>query len=579
MRPGQWIVYVLTALLAAVLLELNHSRWIGWMLFGATVLLIPIVAVKLLNGNHAFLLWITSIAVYAGIFLLAWPNEMRVPAVEGRAPEATGVIATDKGDITGVYNRDHTVEVYAGIPYAAPPVGSLRWRKPQDHEAWDGVMACDSFAPMSMQKRNLPLVDSLIRIIGYHDYQPFATHHIEPVSEDSLYLNVWKPAGDQTGLPVLVYIHGGSLQTGESWYSDYRGEAFAADGAVMVTMGYRLGVFGFLAEEEFLAEEGTTGNYGLLDQIKALEWVQKNIAAFGGDPDNVTLVGESAGAVCVDALCVSPLAQGLFQRAILESSTVSADEPPHSFRLFDEALASGKRLKERYGCTDANALRDLPADQLVREQDTQHHITVDGMVLPDTPARLRRQGIHNEQAVLHGFNGHESSAFIVLDHARLDSYESRLKRSFGGKADAIRKLYPASTNEEADRYWAEIYGAQFFNYSHYCLNRLAAEQNIPVYEYLFTKQNGALSDWHSGELIYAFGNIPPRSRLYDETDRELSRIMHAYWLNFAKTGDPNGAGLPVFPQNPTSQKILRLDETVEVIEEPYLKLYRIFDGD
>ncbi|MBR3345871.1 MAG: carboxylesterase family protein, partial [Solobacterium sp.] len=196
----------------------------------------------------------------------------------------------------------------------------------------------------------------------------------------------------------------------------------------------------------------------------------------------------------------------------------------------------------------------------------------------DTPANLRRQGVHNEQAILHGFNGEESGPFIIFGHATMKDYESKIRALFPDQADAILKLYPAETDEEADRCWAEIYGAAFFNYSHYCLNRLAAQQDIPVYEYLFTKQNGSLSDWHSGELIYAFGNLPDNAKLFDESDRTLSRIMHTYWVNFARTGNPNGEGVPEFPENPTSQKILRLDETIEVIDEPYLKLYQIFDG-
>ena len=578
MKPMIWILHILTALIAGTLLELNHSRWIGWILFLAVVILFPLVVKRMPNGSYIALLWLGSLAVYAGIFFLAWPQVKPVPATSAAHPDVTDVITTDSGKITGVFNQDHTVEVYAGIPYAAPPIGQLRWKKPQDPEPWDGIRACDTFAPMSMQTRDIPLMESLTRIVGYHDYKPFTVHSVPPVSEDSLYLNVWKPAGTVSGLPVLVYIHGGSLQTGQSWWPDYNGEAFAADGVITVNMGYRLGVFGFLAEQEFLAEEGTTGNYGLLDQIKALEWVQNNIAAFGGDPSNVTLVGESAGAVCVDALCVSPLAKGLFQRAILESSTVSSDNPPHSFRLFDEALASGNELLERYNCKHADELRSLPAETLVKELSTQHHITIDGTVLTDTPANLRRQGVHNEQAILHGFNGEESGPFIIFGHATMKDYESKIRALFPDQADAILKLYPAKTDEEADRCWAEIYGAAFFNYSHYCLNRLAAQQDIPVYEYLFTKQNGSLSDWHSGELIYAFGNLPDNAKLFDESDRTLSRIMHTYWVNFARTGNPNGEGVPEFPENPTSQKIVRLDETIEVIDEPYLKLYQIFDG-
>ncbi len=578
MNTVLWIIHIIASLLFAIVLELNHSRWIGWILFAAAAILFPVLARKAGSGAMKFFLWLGCLLLYAGIFFISWPSVKGVPASTAAHPDVTPVITTDKGDITGVFNEDHSVEIYAGIPYAAPPVGELRWRKPQDVPAWEGVRACDTFAPMSMQKTNIPIMDSLTEIVGYHEYQPFASHSIPPVSEDSLYLNVWKPSGNAEKLPVIVYIHGGSLQTGQPWYQDYSGESFAKNGVVTVNMGYRLGVFGFLADETMLEEEGTTGNYGLLDQIKALEWVQKNISAFGGDPDNVTLIGESAGAACVDALCVSPLAKGLFRRAVMESSTLSSKNPPHSFRSFDEALKSGRSLLGRNQCTSINDLRKLDAEAIVDEMYTQHHITADGYVLPDTPHSLRAGGIHNEEALLHGFNSEESGPFILMDRASLKNYETKIRASFGEAADEVLALYPASTDDEADRYWAEVYGAQFFNYSHYCLNRLEIANDVPVYEYLFTKKNGRLSSWHSGELIYAFGTMKKNARQFDESDFELGRQMHAYWINFAKTGDPNGEGLPEFPLSQDSGKIMELGEETGVIDEPYLKLYGILDS-
>ena len=577
MSIGLWIIHIVSSLLFGILLELNHSRWIGWLLFIAVFALFPVAVRKTGSGILKFFFWLGCLAVYAGIFLFSWPRTEAVPASTAAHPDVTPVISIDKGDITGVFNEDHSVEIYAGIPYAAPPVGELRWKKPQEVSSWKGIRACDAFAPMSMQKTNIPIMDSLTSIIGYHEYQPFSEHSTAPVSEDSLYLNVWKPAGEAEKLPVIVYIHGGSLQTGQTWYQDYSGESFAKNGVIVVNMAYRLGVFGFLADETMLKEEGTTGNYGLLDQIKALEWVQKNISAFGGDPDNVTLVGESAGAVCVDALCVSPLAKGLFRRVVMESSTVSSKNPPHSYRSFDEALSSGRALLDRYACTSIDDLRKLDAGTITGEMYTQHHITVDGYVLPDTPHSLRAQGIHNEEALLHGFNAEESGPFILLDKANLKNYVTKIRTSFGEAADEVLALYPAETDEQADRNWAEVYGAQYFNYSHYCLNQLENENDVPVYEYLFTKKNGRLSCWHSGELIYAFGMIQKNARQFTESDYELSTIMHAYWINFAKTGDPNGEGLPEFPVNSDSKKIMELGDHVGMIEEPYLKLYAILE--
>ena len=581
MKAGFWILYAILSALFCAVLELNKNTLLGWALFALLLVAFPVlfrlVALKS-NGFVKFLFWVCYLALFAGILFLTWPPVKAVPASDASKPASTGIIQTDKGKVRGVLNSDGDVEIYAGIPYAKPPVGELRWRAPQDPEPWDGVLECDSFAPMSMQVTNLPIYDSLVRIIGYHDYRiSLKDNYVPPVSEDSLYLNIWKPAGECHGLPVLVYIHGGSLQTGQTWTDDYNGTSFAKNGVICVNMGYRLGVFGFLADEELLKEDGTTGNYGLLDQIKALQWVRDNIAVFGGDPDNVTIVGESAGAVCVDALCVSPLAKGLFRRAILESSTLASVNPPHSYRPFDQAISSGKRLLEKYKCSSVDDLRKLSSKALVGEMSSQHHVTVDGYVLPDSPYNLRKQGIHNEEALIHGFNDLESGPFIIFDRTSLKNFESKVRSYFRDAADDVLDLYDAKTDEEAAEYWAEIYGAVFFNYSHYCLNRLAAADGIPVYEYLFTKKNKSLSSWHSGELRYAFHNIPEKTRLYDDADRHVSDVMHSYWVNFAKTGDPNGAGLPVFEQNRGSDMVLELGDVIGMRHEPYLAFYEIMD--
>ena len=553
----------------------------GWILFAILVALLISVYRNVLIQKPWYLklaFWLLYMALFAGIVAITWPPVRAIPASEDKNPEATAAVRTDKGLVSGVTTAGGAVEVFAGIPYAKPPVGDLRWTTPQEPDAWEGVLVCDTFAPMSMQKTNLPIYDSLTRIIGYHDYRiSLRDNYIPPVSEDSLYLNVWKPAGDVHDLPVLVYIHGGSLQTGQSWYSDYNGTTFAKEGIVVVNLSYRLGVFGFLADSGLLESEGTTGNYGLLDQIMALEWVQKNIEAFGGDPSNVTIAGESAGAVCIDALCVSPLAKGLFRRAILESSTLSCVEPPHSYRTLDDALSSGKALMERYNASSISDLKKLSAKAIVGEMDTQHHLTVDGYALPDSPYNLRRAGIHNEEAILHGFNDRESGPFIIFSHANMKNYETKVRAYFKEYADDVLAVYPAETDSEADEYWAEIYGAVFFNYPHYCLNRLAASEGIPVYEYLFTKTNGRLSSWHSGELIYAFNRIPDDSGLFDISDRNLAADMNSYWRNFITCGDPNGEGLPDFPQNTDSKNLLELGTEIRVIDEPYLALYGILD--
>ena len=580
---GFGIVTGLLFLVMAAVLELNKNTLLGFALLVAATVGFAVLFSKVLQGGK----WYGKLLGYAGylaafalILFLTWPPTRPVPTYEGKAPVYTEPVTIEKGTVRGVVVADGAVELYAGIPYAQPPVGDLRWKEPQDPLPWEGVLDGDHFAPMCMQPVHLPIYNSLAQIIGFHDYKiSLKDNYVPPVSEDGLYVNVWKPAGQVSGLPVLVYIHGGTLQTGQPWYADYAGTGLAREGVIVVNLGYRLGVFGYLADEGLAAESphGTTGNYGLLDQIKALEWGRDNVGALGGDPNNVTLAGESAGAASVSALCTSPLAKGLFRRVILESSTVASVKPPHSFRSFEEALTSGQELKERYGVSTPAQLRALSAKQIVNEAYTQHHMTVDGYALTETPYESYRKGVHNEAAILHGYNAEESGPFIMFAHANLKNYEGKIRASFKEYADEVLALYAPATDEEADSYWAQIYGAVFFNYPHHCLDRLAAQNGIPAYEYYFSKHNGRLGAWHSGELPYFYGNIPPASKVFDDGDRALSKTILGYVTNFAQTGDPNGPGLPPWASDEESRTVLELGDRVEMTDEKYLALYAIMD--
>ena len=579
-KLGFWLAFAALLALMLAVLELNKNTLAGFCLCLAAAVLFVFLHGRAKKKILRALCWFGWITVFVGILFFTWPPVKAVPAVEGKDPAASRIVLTQKGKVQGLLSADGAVEVYAGIPYAKPPVGELRWREPQEPDAWDDTLLCDHFAPQSMQPANLPIYNSLAQIIGYHDYRiSLSDNSVEPVSEDSLYVNVWKPAGEVAALPVYVFIHGGSLQTGQPWYADYSGLGLAREGVIVVNMGYRLGVFGYFADEELMKESpnGTTGNYGLLDQIKALEWVRDNIAALGGDPDNVTLAGESAGAAAVSALCTSPLAKGLFERVVLESSTVASVEPPHSFRTLGEALASGRELKARYGVNTIDELRAMPAEKLVAEASTQHHMTVDGYALTETPYESYRRGVHNEKAILHGYNSEESAPFVMFSQAGMKDFEQRVRRYFGDETDAILAIYPASTDDEARAYWAEIYGAVFFDYPHYCLNRLAVENGIPVWEYYFSKSNGRLGAWHSGEEVYCYGNIPADSKLYDARDRELSAQMLSYWRNFAETGDPNGSGLPQWEQNESSSRLMGFGDETGMIDEREHALFAVLD--
>ena len=574
---------IILFIISFIVLELNKNTILGWilcLLLCTTYLYLKFITFKDLKFYQSLLLFIGYLICFGFIIFISWPPIRNVPAVSNDNPVSSEIVQTKYGKVQGVLNKDESVAVFTGIPYAKAPVNELRWKEPQNPNSWPGTLICDHFSPMTMQETNLPIYDSLVSIIGYHEYKiSLKDNYRPPVSEDSLYLNIWKPNNDKKNLPVIVYIHGGSLQSGQTWYGDYNGEKLAKKDVIFVNFAYRLGVFGFLADEELQNESKnhTTGNYGLLDMIKALEWVKTNIANFGGDPNNITLAGESAGSAAVSALCTSPLAKDLLNKVIMESSTLASKIPPHSYRQLDQALKSGKQLKERYNVSSIEELRNISAEDLVKEAASQHHITVDGYALKEDPYISYRKGEYNEEAILHGYNAKESGPFIMFDDASMKDYEERLRYYFKDYTAEVMELYPATTDKEAAENWAQIYGALFFNYPHYCLNRLAVRNDIPVYEYYFSKDNGRIGSWHSGEEIYAYDNIPASSKLFDSDDRELSEIMSSYWVNFAKSSDPNENGLPEWPINSDSKTLLEFNSEVKVIDEKYLKLYSIID--
>ena len=578
-----WIFFVLLCAVSLTLLELNKNSLAAWI--GTLALLIgyAVLRLKKLKGKHFYLRAAAFLAISALLLSILLhvgrPYRFR-PAVE-KSGGMTGVIELRDGKVQGVLTADKAVEVYTGIPYAKPPVGELRWKAPQDPEPWGGVRTCTHFAAMAMQPRSSEIYNSLSQIVGFHDFEVSVHDNFrDAVSEDALYLNIWKPAGAGEKLPVLVYIHGGSLQTGQPWYADYSGEGLARKGILVVNLGYRLGVFGFLATEELAAEDPnhSTGNYGLMDQIKALEWVRDNIAAFGGDPDNVTLSGESAGAACVTALCTSPEAKGLFRRAIAESSTTTAPVPQHSFRLMDEALKTGRETMERFKASSIEELRALPAEQLVAAADTNHHLTVDGYILPVTPYEAYRNGIHNEEASLQGFNQLEATPFILFEQANKKNYEGKVRDYFGEEADALLAGRPGNTNAEAEANWTDIYSTIFFTYGHHIWSKQEQELGIPTYRYYFTKDNGRLGTWHSGEEVYLYGNVPEKDSHYDESDRELSKLWVKYFANFARTGNPNGEGLPTWEAATDLETLMEMGTHVGPVKDPFLDIYPAMDG-
>ena len=602
------IFVILTGLLYIAVLELSKNMIIGWVvgiLATIALLLYRNVFYKRIGSkkNTLLALLIFVIILVANLFLTK-PPVKRVPAVDNRNPDVTDVVEIEQGQLTGVYNKDHSARVYAGIPYAKPPVGELRFKEPQKADGWDGVRAFDHFGPRAMQTQGSVFYDSLSHILGWHDYQvKFGDEYTEEVSEDCLYLNIFTPGDDRAELlPVIFYVHGGSLTTGHSSYSEYRGENLAAKGVVFVDFAYRLGVFGYYAADDLKAESpnGTTGNYGLLDQVAALQWVYDNIEAFGGDKNKITIAGESAGASSVNALCVSPLTEGLFRYAIAESSGIVAKEPFHTFRYYEDAVATGDEVRDEFGVSSSAELRNIPASELVKTHTQNSSMTVDGYAIAEQPYLTYERGANHEQALLNGFNAKEADAFLLGTEATRENYEDLIEEDMPEYGDEMAEVVPwnlpprdqafiIDAKGEAKGALNTAYSAMWFSYSHYVWNNYMVSQNRPAYEYYFTKTNNILSNYHAGELPYAYGNLWRHPGLYKDEDYKLSEIMQSYWVNFAYNGDPNGyllgpdgsssdEMLPVWEKRKTGQdQLLELGAEIKMTDDPNLAIYTVID--
>lgn len=580
------IISFLLFFIYVILIDLSSNRIAGLFLgSGVFIGFVTLNESRLLEGHTYLILleWFILFGLLALIYILTLPKPKLVKAFNGNKKHGKPV-STEAGDYIGIFNDDRSVELFAGIPYAKPPVGDLRFKEPQDPDKLKDPLICDNFGPMAMQKRSSNLKNNLVQFAGYHDYVWFdyANHYKYMMSEDCLYLNIWRPAGlkGDEKLPVIVYIHGGALKTGQPWYDDYSGENIAKENVIFVNFGYRLGVFGFLALKELQNEsnKNTTGNYGILDQIKALSWVKSNISAFGGDTSNITLAGESAGAASVCALMASPQAKHLFARTVLESSTLASKAPAHSFRTFDDALASGRAVMERFSVKTVDELRKIPASQLVKASETEHHITVDGYLLTKSPYEMFKEGAFNGYPILHGFNEQEIVPFILFDRANMRNFAAKVTSYFKEYAGDVLALYQPKNNAEARFFWEEIYGAVFFDYSHYCLNRLAVKNNMKIYEYFFTKDNKRIGCWHSGEQVYLYKNIPATSKLYNKTDRALMVKMSQALVDYAREGNP-AKNLPEWEPNEDSASYLKFGNKIKMVRERKRKLalYEILD--
>ncbi len=466
--------------------------------------------------------------------------------------QATETLHLQSGLLTGVTGSDSAVKVYKGVPYAAPPVGDRRWRPPEPVRSWDGVRQADSFAPGCVQ-----------HVAGSRPPWTEEFMHQGGVSEDCLYLNVWTAAADGAApSPVLIYIHGGGFGEGSGSVAVYDGERLALKGLVVVTINYRLGVLGFLAHPELTAESahGASGNYGLLDQVASLEWVKGNIAAFGGDPDNVTIAGQSAGAISVYLLTASPLAAGLFHRAIVQSGPGGlASFGLSSTRTMAvplaEAEARGVELAAARGAASLRELRAMPVDSLTAAPgapSVRLGPVIDGYFLPNDIATIYARSEQNDVPLLTGFNADEASAFPGYGTATVEQFRTTARRRYGDSADTFLSLYPASTDEDAGI--AQMSSQR--DAAAVALGLLAAERastsETDAYLYYFERaipwpEHPEFGAFHTAEVPYVFNNLESLDRPWEQVDRDLADAVATYWANFAATGDPNGYGLPIWP--------------------------------
>ena len=478
------------------------------------------------------------------------------PGAEAAAqPDQQPVVDTVYGKVAG--SREGTIEVFRGIPYAAPPVDDLRWCAPQDHAVWQGIRPATRFGPACPQPFNLLFADC------------------GEQSEDCLYLNVWTPDHNAGSLPVLVYLHGGAFNYGSSSQKVYDGAAFSSRGAVVVTINYRLGVFGFLAHPALSAENErqVSGNYALLDQIQALHWVQDNIAAFGGDPGNVTLMGESAGSVSVCTLLCSPLARGLFHRAIaMSGGTPGRLRDLHMERMGLASMETvgsnwAQRSMHKFGLSEFNELRSVPWEQLQGSPGdyvlrTEFNLSsmmsmddtmcIDGYVLPDSPADVFQRGEQMPVPLLTGSLAEEGGMFTMGLHFRdLGHYRSMLGSLFGPQALMAAALYPAENTDLAQLQLTQFISDGFASGARSAARNMSRIQpDCWLYRFEYESPASRISGigaFHGSEIPYFLGSFPLEVA-YGRGSHLLSDRIGTYLLAFMRTGNPNTEGYLNWPR-------------------------------
>jgi para-nitrobenzyl esterase len=481
------------------------------------------------------------------------------------------LVKVDGGLVQGT--SEDGLTVFKGIPFAAPPIGKLRWRAPQPVAKWDSMLHADKFAPGPVQGGNPP----------------------SGKSEDCLYLNIWTPAkSSKDRFPVLVWIYGGGFNFGATSEPNYNGEHLAKKGVVLVSIAYRVGHLGFLSHPELSAENPNhvSGNYGLLDMIAGLQWVQKNIAKFGGDPDKVTIFGESAGGIAVSMLCVSPLAKGLFRGAISQSGGSFGPPRPTTYpgenmkRLAD-AERDGQVYARSAGVSSLAELRNIPADQLPMGGFGKGMAwpIIDGWVIPDDQYKLYEAGKFNDTPILAGYNSDEGVSF--WPPRTPEEYITNVQTRYGKFADALIKAYPVGPNT-VPKTARDLARDAAFGWHTWSWARLQAKMGkSKAYYYYFDQHPDYPADSpkagygspHGQDVAYVFQHLDASNPETTESDLGISEAMATYWTNFAKTGDPNGEGLPQWPAfSDANPVVMYFSQTPHIGTVPSEESLKILDG-
>ena len=481
----------------------------------------------------------------SAVAIASWMVSTLAPCPSHAIEKTPHPIRIESGMLQGT--DEDGLTLYRGIPFAAAPVGDLRWRPPQPAPKWNGVRSASEYGPACMQSNA-------------------AIANLPAPSEDCLFLNVWTPATHASErLPVMVWIHGGGFVAGTPAEQLYHGEWLAKKGVVVVSVSYRLGVFGFLAHPELSAESErhVSGNYGLLDMIAGLEWVRKNVAAFGGDPARVTIFGESAGAIAVSQLCASPLAKGLFRAAISESGgsfgpVRAAGGIGENMQPLRSAERDGSAWAKTLGASSLSDLRAMPAEKLLAAAQRRRGLfwpVTDGWIIPDDQFRLYQAGRYNDVPVLIGYNSDEGATFGVPTSQ--SAYVQSVHERYGQFADKILAAYPGGETPAAKKTARDLTRDTAFGWHTWSWARLQTQTGKkPVYLYYFDEHPSYPADSpragfgtpHSEELPYVFRQLREHNRpAPTAADEAMSDMMRTYWTNFAKTGDPNGTALPRWP--------------------------------